>query len=225
MNFDEVAAARKRLERVVHRTPVMTSRTLDERAGCSIFLKCENFQRAGAFKIRGAYNAIAQLEAPGRRSGILTYSSGNHAQAAALAGKLLGVRVLVVMPSDAPRVKREATLGYGAEVVSYDPRTEEREEVAGRLRQERGMSLIPPFDHPQVIAGQGTAACELIEAAKSLDLRVAPCGGGGLLSGTAIAAKALLPGCRVVGVEPEGADKGNRAFRSGRIERVEQTLT
>ncbi len=225
MNFDEVAAARKRLEGVVHRTPVMTSRTLDERAGCSIFLKCENFQRAGAFKIRGAYNAIAQLEAPGRRSGILTYSSGNHAQAAALAGKLLGVRVLVVMPSDAPRVKREATLGYGAEVVSYDPQTEEREEVAGRLRQERGMTLIPPFDHPQVIAGQGTAACELIEAAESLDLLVAPCGGGGLLSGTAIAAKALLPGCRVVGVEPEGADNGNRAFRSGRIERVERPLT
>lgn len=225
MTFDEILAARRRLEGVVHRTPVLSSRTLDERAGCRIYLKCESFQRAGAFKIRGAYNAMAQLDARARRAGVLTYSSGNHAQAVALAGRLLEIPTLIVMPADAPAVKLAASRAYGADVVTFDPAREEREAVAERLLAERGMTLIPPFNHPQVIAGQGTAACELIEAAAPLDLLVAPCGGGGLLSGTAIAAKSLRPGCRVIGVEPEGAANGTRAFREGRIVRVEQPRT
>jgi threonine dehydratase len=223
--FAEILAARGRLEGVAHRTPVLTSRTLDERVGGRVLLKCESFQRAGAFKIRGAYNAMAQLEEEARRAGVLSYSSGNHAQAVALAGRLLGIPTLIVMPANAPTVKLSATRAYGAEVIAYDPAREEREAVAERLLAERGMTLIPPFDHPAVIAGQGTAACELIEAAERLDLVLAPCGGGGLLSGTAIATKSLLPRCRVIGVEPEGAAKGTRAFREGRIVRVEHPRT
>ena len=225
MTFDEILAARKRLEGVVHRTPVMTSQLLDERSGAKVFLKAESLQRAGAFKIRGAYNAMSQLTPEARRRGVLTYSSGNHAQAVALAGRLLGIPTLIVMPSNAPRPKLEATRGYGAEVLTYDPEREEREAIAAKLQVERGMTLVPPFNHPHVIAGQGTATCELVETVADLDLFLAPCGGGGLLSGTAIAAKSLRPKSRVFGVEPEGANNGTLAFRSGQIERVEHPRT
>ncbi|HKI97477.1 MAG TPA: threo-3-hydroxy-L-aspartate ammonia-lyase [bacterium] len=225
MNWQEIEAAAKRLQGVANATPVMTSRTLDERTGNSVRVKCESLQRGGAFKFRGAYNALSQLGPAERQAGAITYSSGNHAQATALAGRLLGIKVVVVMPEDAPRVKRQATEGYGAEVVTYKPGAEQREEVAARIQAERGLTLVPPFNHPQVIAGQGTAAKELIENQGKLDVVLAPCGGGGLLSGTALAVKHLLPKARVIGVEPEGANNGQRAFRAGRIERVEYPRT
>jgi len=225
MDFSSVQAAAERLKGAVHRTPVLTSRTLNERAGAEVFLKCENFQRAGAFKIRGAYNALAQFDPEQCRAGVLTYSSGNHGQAVALAGRLLGIRALVVMPTDAPRVKVAAVQGYGAEVVTYDPAKEEREAVAERLMAERGMTLVPPFNHPDVIAGQGTAALELLADAGPLDTVLAPCGGGGLLSGTAIVAKHRQQGIRVIGVEPEGAATGNAAMAAGHIVRVENPRT
>jgi threonine dehydratase len=221
LGIQDVFAAAERLKGIVRETPVHTSRTLDGRTGAAVFLKCENFQRTGAFKLRGAYNALAQLGEPERRAGVITYSSGNHAQAIALAGKLLGIRTVVVMPSNAPAVKAAATRGYGAEVVQYDPKTEDREALAERIRAERGLVLVPPFDHPHVIAGQGTAAYELIQATGQLDLVLAPCGGGGLLSGTALTARSLLKNAQVIGVEPEGAAKGTRAFREGRIVRIE----
>lgn len=225
MNHEQVLEAAQRLAGQANRTPVMTSRTLDARAGGSVSLKLESFQRGGAFKFRGAYNALCRLGEEQRAAGALTYSSGNHAQAVALAGSLLGIRTVVVMPQDAPGVKREATEGYGAQVVTYDPAQQEREEVAARIQAEQGLTLVPPFDHPDVIAGQGTAALELAEQAGPLDVVLAPCGGGGLLSGTALAVKHLMPGARVIGVEPAGADNGNRAWRSGRIERVAQPKT
>jgi threonine dehydratase len=221
----EVFAAADRLKGVVNVTPVMTSRTLDAQVGGAVFLKCENFQRAGAFKIRGAYNAMAQLTAEQRRTGVLTYSSGNHAQAVALSGRLLGIQTVVIMPNNAPPIKRQATAGYGAEVVLYDPATEDREALAERMQQERGMVLVPPFNHRDVIAGQGTATVELISRTGLLDVVLAPCGGGGLLSGTAVAAKSLLKQVRVIGVEPEGANNGTLAWRSGRIVRVEHPQT
>jgi threonine dehydratase len=217
---DDVHAAAARIRGAATRTPVMTSRTLDERAGATLLLKCENFQRGGAFKFRGAYNAISQLGAAERARGVLAYSSGNHAQAVALSGRLLGVSTVVVMPVDAPRAKVDGTRGYGAEVVPYDRHRDSREEIAARLQQERGMTLIPPYDHPWVIAGQGTAALELVEEAGELDVLVTPCGGGGLLSGSALGVKSLLPGCRVMGAEPERADDATRSFRSGALQTV-----
>ena len=225
MTFDEIQAAAKRLEGVAHRTPVMTSRTLDEITGNQVFLKCENFQRVGAFKFRGAYNTLSQLSAAEREAGAITFSSGNHAQATALAGRLLGIPVVVVMPHDAPEVKRRATEGYGAEVVLYESGEADREVLAREIQAERGMTLVPPFNHPQVIAGQGTAALELLEEMGEPDVVLVACGGGGLLSGTSIVVKHLYPKARVIGVEPEGADNGARAFRSGRIEHVEQPRT
>jgi threonine dehydratase len=221
VNWQEIEAAAKRLAGVANATPVLTSRTLDALSGNTVLLKAESFQRAGAFKFRGAYNALAQLGPAERSAGAITFSSGNHAQALALAGKLLGIAVTVVMPVDAPSVKRQATEGYGAQVVTYQPGQEDREAVARKLQAERGLTLIPPFNHPQVIAGQGTAAKELIESHGPLDVVLAPCGGGGLLSGTALAVKHLLPKAKVIGVEPLGANNGQRAFRAGRIERVE----
>jgi threo-3-hydroxy-L-aspartate ammonia-lyase len=211
---DDVLAAAERLRGVANRTPVHTSRTLDERTGARVFLKCENYQRAGAFKFRGAYNAISQLSNEERRRGVVAFSSGNHAGAVAMVGGLLGVRITVVMPSDAPAAKVEATRGYGGEVVFYERGGRPREEIAAELQEQRGMTLIPPFDHPQVIAGQGTATLELIEEAGPLDYLFVPCGGGGLLSGTALAAGYLAPGCRVIGVEPEQADDANQSFRA-----------
>jgi len=218
--YADVEAAARRLEGVAHRTPVVRSRTLDRLTGATLFFKCEHFQRAGSFKFRGAYNALATLPEAERRRGVLTYSSGNHAQALALAGRLLGVRVTVVMPQNAPEVKRAATAGYGAEIVLYDPEQITREELGRRLAAERGLTIIPPYDHPQIVAGQGTAARELLEEVKSLDVLLVPCGGGGLLSGSALSVRALAPRCRVIGVEPERADDATRSFRTGRLHRV-----
>ena len=210
----DIAAAAKRLEGHARRTPVMTSRTVDARTGAQIFFKCENFQRMGAFKFRGAFNALSQLTPQQRGGGVLAFSSGNHAQAVALAGALLGVKTAIVMPLDAPQVKIEATRGYGAEVITYDPKTANREELAARIAKERGMSVIPPYNHAHVVAGQGTAAKELIEETGELDYLLVPCGGGGLLSGCAVAASHWSPGCTVIGVEPEAGDDATRSFHS-----------
>jgi threonine dehydratase len=218
--YEDVAAAARGLEGVAHRTPVLTSRTLDERLGARLFLKAENLQRMGAFKFRGAYNAISRLTAAERRRGVLAYSSGNHAQAIALASRLLGASATIVMPGNAPAAKRRATEGYGARVVAYDPRSEEREEIARRIQTEGDLVLIPPFDHADVIAGQGTAAKELFDEVGPLDLLLVPCGGGGLLSGSALSARALSPGCRVIGVEPEKGDDATRSFKTGTLQTV-----
>ncbi len=225
VTYDDVAAAAERLKGIAHRTPVLTSRTLDQLLSATVFLKCESFQRMGAFKFRGAYNAISRLSEEERRRGVITYSSGNHAQATALAGRLMGASVTVVMPVDAPAVKRAATEGYGARVVTYDPAKEKREEVARSLQGENGPVLIPPFDHPHVIAGQGTAAKELIEEVGGLDLLLVPCGGGGLLSGSALATKRLSPGCGVIGVEPEAGDDATRSFKTGVLHTVHNPRT
>ena len=217
VTFDDVARAQERIKRVAHRTPVLTSATIDERTGAKVFFKPENLQRMGAFKFRGAYNALSQLSADEKKRGVVAFSSGNHAQAVALAGKLLGVPATIVMPTNAPKVKLEATRGYGAEVVMYDASNEDRQKIAEKLASERGLTVIPPFDHPHILAGQGTAAKELIEDAGPLDVLLVPCGGGGLLSGCAIAAKHLSPRCRVIGVEPAAGDDGQRAFRTGKL--------
>ena len=225
VSFEDVKAAAGRLAGIAHLTPVATSRTLDERLSARLFLKCENLQRAGAFKFRGAYNAVSKLTAEERARGVLTYSSGNHAQATALACRLLGARATIVMPENAPAAKRRATEGYGARIVAYDPAREKREEVAERLRREGDPVLIPPYDHADVIAGQGTAALELFAQAGPLDLLLVCCGGGGLLSGSALAARALAPGCRVVGVEPELGDDATRSFRTGVLQSVSNPAT
>jgi threonine dehydratase len=220
VTFGDLAQAHERIRSAVHRTPVLRSATIDARTGATVFFKPENLQRMGAFKIRGGYNALSQLSAAERKRGVVAFSSGNHAQAVALAGRLLGIPASIVMPIDAPRVKLEATRGYGAEVVSYDANNEDRQKIAEKLAAERGLTLIPPFDHPHIVAGQGTAAKELIEDAGPLDVLLVPCGGGGLLSGCAIAAKHLSPGCRVIGVEPAAGDDGLRSFRSGKLESI-----
>src|SRR5436853_702801 len=213
VSYADVASAAERLAGHAHRTPVMTSRTVDERTGAQVFFKCENFQRMGAFKFRGAYNALAQLSPEEKRRGVIAFSSGNHAQAVALAGKILNVKTLIVMPADAPRVKLEATRGDGAEVVLYQ-KDEKRETLTSRLAKEKNLSLIPPFDHPQVIAGQGTAAKELIEDAGPLDYLLVPCGGAGLLSGCAIAARHMLRRCKAGGVEPAAGDDATQHFKA-----------
>jgi threonine dehydratase len=223
--FHSVLAAADRLRGVAHRTPVAASRTLDARAGVAVFLKCENFQRVGAFKFRGAYNTLVQLTAQERSRGVLAFSSGNHAQGVALAARLLGIAATIVMPADAPRPKRTATEGYGAKVIEYDPKTAVREEIAARFVAETGAVLVPPYDHPEIIAGQGTAALELFDQAEALDWLLVPCGGGGLLSGSALAAKGLAPNCRVVGVEPEVADDATRSFRTGVLHSVHNPPT
>jgi threonine dehydratase len=223
--FADVEAAAARLRGLAHVTPVATSRTLDERLGARVFLKCENLQRGGAFKFRGAANALLQLVPGARERGVIAYSSGNHAQAIALAAKLLGSRATVVMPTDAPAAKRRATEGYGARVVPYDPATENREEIARAIAEREHPTLIPPYDHPHVIAGAGTAAKELLQEVGPLDLLLVPCGGGGLLSGSALAARALSPKCRVVGVEPEAGDDANRSFRTRTVQTVHNPRT
>ncbi|MDQ5847374.1 MAG: threo-3-hydroxy-L-aspartate ammonia-lyase [Pseudomonadota bacterium] len=216
VTYDDVAAAHERIKPHALRTPVLTSSTVDALSGARVFFKCENFQRMGAFKFRGAYNALSQLDEEQKRQGVIAFSSGNHAQAVALAGKLLGVKTLIVMPSDAPQVKLAATRGYGAEVVQY-AKGEDREDVTSKLAKDRNMAIIPPFDHPHIIAGQGTAAKELIEDVGALDILLVPCGGGGLLSGSALAAKHLAPECRAIGVEPAGGDDATQSFRSGSL--------
>jgi threonine dehydratase len=219
-DYGDVERAARRIEGVAHKTPVMTSRTANERTGGQLFFKCENLQRAGAFKFRGAYNAIAALGDTQKRRGVITYSSGNHAQAMALAGQLLGVKVLVIMPSDAPAMKVAATRGYDAEVVFYDRFTEDREAIGRERAAAGGLTLIPPYDHVDVIAGQGTAARELFEEVGALDMVLAPLGGGGLLAGCALTAAALSPGCRVIGVEPEAGNDGQQSFRKGEVVRI-----
>ncbi len=222
VTIDDVQAAAERLRGVAHRTPVQTSASVDERTGARVFFKCENLQRAGAFKFRGAYNALSRLSPEQRARGVITFSSGNHGQAVALAGRLLGAPATIVMPADAPAVKVSATRAFGGDVVLYDRHAgPTREEIGTRLAAERGLTLIPPFDHADVIAGQGTAALELIEDVGQLDLLLVPCGGGGLISGCAIVMRALAPSGRVVGVEPAAADDATRSFRT----RVLQTVT
>jgi len=223
--YDDVESAARQIHGVAHRTPVVSSRTIDARTGAQLFFKCENLQRAGAFKFRGAYNALSRLSADERRRGVVTFSSGNHAQAIALAGQVLNIPRVIVMPSDAPAVKRIATEGYGGEVVLYDRDREDREAIGRRLAHERGLTLIPPYDHPHIIAGQGTAARELIEEQGTLDYLFVPCGGGGLLSGSAIAAKALTPACKVIGVEPAAGDDATRSFRTKTLQRVDNPKT
>jgi threonine dehydratase len=218
--YDDVAAAATRLAGHAHRTPVMTSRIVDEATGARVFFKCENFQRMGAFKFRGAFNALAALGADGRRRGVIAFSSGNHAQAVALAARIQGTQATLVMPLDAPASKLAAARGYGGHIVTYDRYREDRETIALRLAQERGLSIVPPYDHPDVIAGQGTAAAELIEQAGPLDSLYVCLGGGGLLSGCALAAKALSPGCAVYGVEPEAGNDGQQSLRRGCIVRI-----
>lgn len=220
VTFAHVRAAAARIRGIAHRTPVMTSRTADQLSGAQLFFKCENLQRAGAFKFRGACNAIAALCDAERARGVLSYSSGNHAQAIALAGQLRGVATTIVMPSDAPAVKVSATRGYGARVVFYDRTSEDREAIGQRLAAEQGLSLIPPYDHPEVIAGQGTATLELLEEVGPLDALFVCLGGGGLLSGAALAAAELSPGCRVVGVEPEAGNDGQQSLAAGHIVRI-----
>lgn len=218
VRYEDIAAAALRIAGQAHRTPVLTSDSVNARTGARVFFKCENLQRMGAFKFRGAYNALARLAPAERARGVLAYSSGNHAQAVALAGRELGIATVIVMPQDAPAVKLEATRGYGAEVILYDPATANREALANDIASSRGLALIPPFDHPDIIAGQGTAAKELIEHTGPLDYLFVPCGGGGLISGSALAAATLSPGCRVIGVEPEAGDDATRSFRSGTLQ-------
>jgi len=224
--YADVEAAATRLEGVAHRTPVATSREFNARSGCEAYFKCENLQRMGAFKFRGAYNALSRLDPAARKRGVVAFSSGNHAQAVALAGQLLSIPATIVMPADAPAVKVAATRGYGAEVVLYDrERGEDREGVARRITEERNATLIPPFDHADVVAGQGTATKELIEDVGALDYLVVPCGGAGLLSGSAIAAVHLSPGIRVIGTEPEAGDDAARSLRTRTLQRVENPQT
>ena len=211
----DVRDAAARLRGVAHRTPVMRSRTLDELVGAEVFVKCENLQRVGAFKFRGAYNAISRLSPEQLAKGIAAYSSGNHAQAVALAARELGSTAVILMPADTPASKRDAVAGYGAEIVTYDRYTEDRTALGEALAARRGLALIPPYEHPHVIAGQGTAALELLEDAGELDLLVVPVGGGGLIAGTATAAKGLQPGIRVVGVEPVAGDDTKRSLAAG----------
>ena len=223
--FPAILAAAERLRGHAHRTPIHRSRTLDALAGAEVLLKCENFQRGGAFKFRGAFNAIRLLSDEQRARGVITYSSGNHAQAIALAGRLLGVETTVVMPDNAPAIKRAATEGYGARVVPYDPATGDRKQIAEDLAAEHGYTIIPPYDDANIIAGQGTAALELIQDAGALDWLLVPCGGGGVLSGSAIAAKGLAPECRVVGIEPEVADDATRSFHTRTLHTIHNPPT
>jgi threonine dehydratase len=221
----DIREAQARLSGVANSTPVQSSRYLNTRFGAELFFKCENFQRVGAFKFRGAYNAISQLSAAQKNAGVLAFSSGNHAQGIALASQLLGVKATIVMPENAPEIKLAATRGYAAEVITFNPIETSREAVAADLLKKHKFSLIPPFDHPHIIAGQGTAAAELIDEIKQLDVLMTPCGGGGLLSGSAVAAKSLLPNIQVLGVEPELGDDATRSFKSGKIETVKNPQT
>lgn len=223
--YDDVIAAAARLEGHAHRTPVLRSTTANERWGAEFFFKCENFQRMGAFKFRGAFNALSKFDATQRKGGVIAFSSGNHAQAIALSARLLQMPAVIVMPKDAPAAKVAATKGYGAEVVMYDRFTEDREALTKKLAQERGMTMIPPYDHPDVLTGQGTAVKELIEETGPLDHLFVCLGGGGLLSGSALSARALSPNCKVYGVEPEAGNDGQQSFRAGKIVHIETPKT
>jgi threonine dehydratase len=223
VSYSDVEAAAKRLEGVATPTPVMASRTFDELTGCQAFFKMESFQRVGAFKFRGAYNAFVQLTDDQKRHGVLTFSSGNHGAACALAGRLLDVPVVVVMNHDAPQLKKDAVAGYGAEVVLFDREEQVREEVGKKIASERGMVIVPPYDHPHIVAGQGTAGKELFEDVPGLDVFVCGVGGGGVLSGCSIAAKHYRRECEVYGVEPEAGDDGRRSFHQGTIVKLDKS--
>ncbi len=225
INYADVAAAHARLQGVAHRTPVHTSQTANALTGAQLFFKCENFQRMGAFKFRGAYNALAQFTPEQRKSGVCAFSSGNHAQGLALSAQVLGIPAAIVMPLDSPAVKMTATRGYGAEVITYDRYTQDREAIGRQLAQERGMTLIPPYDHAHVMAGQGTAAIELFEDTGPLDLLLVCLGGGGLLSGCAVVAQQLSPDCRVIGVEPEAGNDVQQSKQLGRMVKIDTPRT
>jgi threonine dehydratase len=223
--YDDVAAAAERLQGHAHRTPVLTSRTVNAELGAELFFKCENLQRMGAFKFRGAFNALSRFTPEQRRAGVVAFSSGNHAQAIALSARLLGMPAAIVMPHDAPEMKVAATRGYGAQVVVYDRYQDDREQIGRDLAARHGYTLIPPYDHPDVIAGQGTAAKELFEDVGPLDAFFVCLGGGGLLSGSALATRALSPACKLYGVEPEAGNDGQQSFRSGAIVRIDTPKT
>jgi threonine dehydratase len=219
VTYEDVAAAHERVRPHVVRTPVLSAAAIDAHTGSRVFFKCENLQNMGAFKSRGAFNALSLLNETEKRQGVLAFSSGNHAQAVALAGKTLGIKAVIVMPEDAPKVKLEGTRSHGAEIVLYR-KGEDREEIARKLSEERRLALVPPFDHPHIVAGQGTAAKELFEETGPLDYLLVPCGGGGLLSGCALVARKLSPGCKVIGVEPAAGDDGGRSFRTGTLVKI-----
>lgn len=225
VTYEDVLDARGRIRDVVVETPVLTSPLADQRTGARVYFKAEMFQPMGAFKFRGAYNALVQFSAGQKRAGVIAFSSGNHAQAVALAAQMLEIPAVIVMPEDAPQIKIANTRGYGAEVVLYDRYTQDRSEIGNRIANERGMTLIPPYDHPDVIAGQGTVALEMFEQAGPLDVLVTPLGGGGLLSGCAVAAKGLNPDCLLYGVEPEAGNDGQQSFRSGEIVTIDTPRT
>ena len=223
--FADVVAAAERLQGVAHRTPVMRSTTANALLGAELFFKCENLQRMGAFKFRGGYNTLVQFTPEQKRRGVLAFSSGNHAQAIALSARILGMPAAIVMPEDAPAAKLAATRGYGAEVITYDRFTEDREAISQRVASERGMTLVQPYNHPHVIAGQGTAALELLQEVPDLDYLFAPLGGGGLLSGTLLAAQGLAPQCQVYGVEPEAGNDAQQSLRKGEIVKIDTPKT
>ncbi len=223
--FDKIKSASEILKGVANVTPVMSSRTLNKITWAKVFLKCENFQRIGAFKFRGAYNAISKLDENQKSKGVITYSSGNHAQAVALASKLLNIKATIVMPENAPGVKKDATKDLGANIVEYNPEKEIREEVAKKIQEEENSTLIPPFDYEDVITGQGTAAYEFIKEVNKLEYLLVPCGGGGLLSGSAIAVKSMIPSCRVIGIEPELADDAAKSFHTKVLHTVSNPQT
>jgi threonine dehydratase len=225
VTYADIEAAAERLTGVAHRTSILTSKTVNERTNSQVFFKCENFQRAGSFKFRGAYNALSQLSKEQKQRGVLTFSSGNHGQAIALSGQLLNISTTVVMPHDAPEVKQAATCGYGAEIILFDRAENSREELAKNLASERQLTIIPPYDHPHIIAGQGSAVKELLEEVGKLDLLLVCCGGGGLLSGSAITSKTLSPNCRVVGVEPAQADDATRSFHTKILQTIHNPNT
>ncbi|MBS0316012.1 MAG: threo-3-hydroxy-L-aspartate ammonia-lyase [Proteobacteria bacterium] len=223
--YDDVAAASERITGHAHKTPVMTSRTVDEAFGARVFFKCENLQRMGAFKFRGAFNALSRFSPAQRKAGVVAFSSGNHAQAIALSARLLEIPATIVMPHDAPAAKVAATKGYGGNVVVYDRYKEDREQIGRDLAAKHGLTLIPPYDHPDVLSGQGTAAKELFEEVGPLDAFFVPLGGGGLLSGCALATRALSPDCRLYGVEPDAGNDGQQSFRTGAIVHIETPKT
>jgi len=223
--YDDVVAAAARIAGHAHKTPVLTSRTVDDEFGAKVFFKCENYQRMGAFKFRGAFNALSKFSPEQRKAGVVAFSSGNHAQAIALSARLLDIPATIVMPHDAPAAKVAATRGYGGNVVIYDRYKEDREQIGRALAEKHGLTLIPPYDHPDILTGQGTAAKELFEEVGPLDALFVPLGGGGLLSGSALSTRALSPACQLLGVEPEAGNDGQRSFRSGTIVHIDTPKT
>jgi threonine dehydratase len=223
--FDRILAAKENLKGYASATPIMVSSTLNRMIGAEVYFKCENFQKIGAFKFRGAFNSISRLSKEEKQRGVITYSSGNHGQAVALVGQMLNLETTIVMPNNAPDIKRSATAGYGAKIVGYDPDTESREDIADKLKLENGYTIIPPYDHIDVVAGQGTAAMEMFEEIGNLDMLLVPCGGGGLLSGSAIAARAMSPGCMTIGIEPELADDATKSFHTRTLHSVKNPPT